>query len=54
VNFLEQIRTLPVVMMMMMMMMMMMIICTVINYVTYHEDMVAVEANLHALSASIL
>jgi uncharacterized membrane protein len=44
VNFLDQIRTLPVMMM----------ICTVINYVTYHEGMGAVEENLHAFAASVL
>jgi hypothetical protein len=53
VNFLDRIRTLPV-MLMMIMIVIIIIICTVTNYVTYHEDMGAMEAELHAFSASIL
>ena len=48
VNFLDQVRTLPVMMMMMMM------IRTDIIYVTYQEDMRALEANLHAFSFTVL
>jgi hypothetical protein len=43
-----------IMMMMLIMMTIIIIIYAAINYVTYHEDMGAVEANLHAYSASIL